>query len=86
MLDFENRKVKELHEFMVNSQKKPSNLLSLKSRLQYLYKFYYKETKGVLPFVFGKDYKPDMPDEELEYVNKAVLVTMEERKRRSEMI
>ena len=52
-------------------------------------KFYDRERSGINPFIFGHDYRPgkfplilsslDMPEEEIEYINKAVYVNMEER-------
>lgn len=35
--------------------------------------------------MFGRDFKPDLPAEEIEYLNKAVLVAMEERKKKVEV-
>jgi hypothetical protein len=54
----------------------------LKKRLSYLFNFYSKEKMGVQPFVYGRDFKSDMPDEEIEYINKATLVLIEERKKK----
>jgi hypothetical protein len=51
----------------------------LKKRLHYLQGFYSRENQGVFPFIFGHDYRPDMPEEEVEYINKATVVQMEER-------
>jgi hypothetical protein len=40
-------------------------------------KFFYARDKGCLPFVFGRDYTPDMPEEEVEYINKANILALE---------
>ena len=45
-----------------------------KERLNYLFRLYNKEGKGVSPFMFGRDYRPDMPEEEIDYTNSAVFV------------
>lgn len=47
-------------DFYNNSQEKPCNLIVFKERLLALFRFYIKEKKGVLPFVYGVDYKPEM--------------------------
>jgi len=69
LLDFEIRKVKEIHELIISSQLKPANIRAFKQRLLYLTRAFFKEGRGVWPFIYGRDYRPDMPDEEIEYLN-----------------
>ena len=71
MLSFENKKVEEIHQFHVDCLGKPTNITFFKQRLQAMFRHYNKERKGVYPFIYGKDYKPDMPEENIEYINKA---------------
>jgi hypothetical protein len=40
----------------------------------------------VYPFKYGKDFRPNMPNEEIEYLNKAVIVQMEERSKADKYI
>jgi hypothetical protein len=37
--------------------------------LQAIFRIYNKENKGIYPFVFGRDYSPDMSEEALDHVN-----------------
>ena len=80
-MDFENKKVKELAKFAVDSYSKTPNINSFKKRLQVLYKYYNKEGKGVMPFVFGKDYYPDIEERKIEMINPQYLVIYEQRKK-----
>jgi hypothetical protein len=51
----------------------------MRKRIMFLSKFYIGEGKGVMPFVYGRDYRPDMSEEELEYIDKGIFVAMDER-------
>ena len=42
---------------------------------------FFKEGRGVWPFIYGRDYRPDMPDEEIEYLNQAVFLGLIEREK-----
>eukprot|EP00347_Sterkiella_histriomuscorum_P008218 403345926 len=79
LLEYENKKVKEIHEYYLSSQNQATNIRSFKNRLLFLMRTYFKESKGVYSFQYGRDYRPDMPDEEIDYINQAVYVSMEER-------
>ena len=81
IIDYENKKVKEIHEFIIASQQQPANLHTFKQRVQFLTRTYNKEGKGVWPFVYGRDYRPNMPDEEIDYLNSAVYLAMGEREK-----
>ena len=76
LLDFENKKVKELHEFYIFNNGKATNLRALKNRVLFMMRNFYKECKGVYSFNFGRDYRPEMPDEEIEYLNQGILFSL----------
>lgn len=80
-MDFENKKLKEIHEYIISSQNKPVNLRAFKQRIQFLARVYNKENKGVWPFIYGRDYRPDIPEEEIDYLNQAVFIGMAEREK-----
>ena len=69
LLDYENKKVKEIHEYILTSHDKPSNLNSFKNRLLYLFRLFTKEQKGALPFTYGRDYRPDLTSNDIEKLN-----------------
>ena len=53
-------KLNELINFNTRYGSHEGNLRGLKQRLGLFSKYFLKQDKGLLPFVYGRDYKPDM--------------------------
>lgn len=62
--EFELGKLDELWEFNTQYAGAEPNLKALSSKLRVKAKEFHKQNNCVLPFIFGRDYKPDMMHDE----------------------
>ncbi|CDW87687.1 UNKNOWN [Stylonychia lemnae] len=81
LYDFENAKLREFQNYNKTYKEQEINLHNLKIRVMFLLKALIKHSKGVHKFLYGRDYNPEMPIEELEYLNQMVIVSLDERER-----
>jgi len=68
LADFEKFKLDEIHSY-ANHSSGGKCLYVMHTRLATLLKFFHRQGKGVLPFVYGKDVSDELPYEEITYVN-----------------
>lgn len=60
VLEYDMKKLKEITEFNQTYAQTDANLKALSSRLRLASKYFMRQEKGIVPFVYGKDYRPDM--------------------------
>ena len=62
--DFEKKKLRELDRFLEMHRASSPNLKAFTFRLNVISKELLKQDRGMVPFVLGKDYSPDMTHEQ----------------------
>ena len=68
LLKYEIEKMDQIFKYNKTNRGYSPNLPLLNDRLYLFAEHYYKEKKGLVPFVWGRDFLPNMPVLEAEYI------------------
>ena len=77
IITFERNKVKEIYKYVETSNHGCIRILH--RRLMSFLKYMNKKDKGCFPLTYGDDIKPNMMEEELDYINKSYSLSLVNR-------
>ena len=78
LLKYEIEKMDQIFKYNKTNRGYQPNLSLLNDRLYLFAEHYYKEKKGVVPFVWGRDFLPNMPVLEAEYIPPSIFYERDE--------
>ena len=84
MIKYEVSKMDEIYRYNKTNRGYLPNIGLLNNRLYLFAEHYYKEKKGLIPFIWGRDYKPNLTQLDSQYIGEVIFKQREETRSKVE--